>query len=97
MRVWLILLLALSSAVAPVKAEQKAEYKCFVNSRLGEQIVFYRWKVAEYQLKVKSLPGRSNVSSRGDKFLITDVVECKLESEDFDNASAKKLDAITLR
>lgn len=97
MKILLVILLTSVFIVSSAQAAEKAEYKCFVDGKLGEQIVFYRWKVAEFEMKVRTLVGRYNRTTSGNKYIITAVMECTRIEEDFTNMDAKALDAVTLR
>lgn len=78
-------------------ASEKLEYKCYVDTTDGDKVVFYRWQIHEFELKVASLAGRQNVNTKGKKYFIKDVVECVALNEEFSSSSAKKLDLNTLR
>ncbi|WP_367227193.1 TapY2 family type IVa secretion system protein [Shewanella sp.] len=95
MKPLIILLLAVFSS-SLVFASEKQDYKCYVNSTDGDKIVFYRWQVKEYKLKVDSLPGRINVSKDNKKFYIRNVHECVLINETFTLGRAQKLDLTRL-
>ena len=95
MKPLMILLLVVFSSVA-VYASEKQEYKCYVNSTDGDKIIFYRWQITEYKLKVASLPGRINVSKDNKKYYIKDVHECVLMNETFTLGRAQKLDRATV-
>ena len=95
MKPLIIFLLAVFSS-SLVFASEKQDYKCYVNSTDGDKIVFYRWQVKEYKLKVDSLPGRINVSKDNKKFYIRNVHECVLINETFTLGRAQKLDLTRL-
>lgn len=74
------------------------EYKCHVvSSKKGGQVVFYRWKVSDFQLKMASIPGRQLTDAKGRKYFIKDVEECVPLSEDFSSEKAQRIDEKTLR
>ena len=91
------ILFAVALSIAPAEAAYQ-EYKCHVSStKKGEQVVFYRWKEKDVQLKVVGLPGKQLTDHQGKKYFIRNVFECVSLGEDFSSEKAKRLDERTLR
>ncbi|ABV35814.1 conserved hypothetical protein [Shewanella sediminis HAW-EB3] len=95
--VYLGSLLAVALSIAPAEAAYQ-EYKCHVSStKKGGQVVFYRWKETDLQLKVAGLPGKQLTDHQGKKYFIKEVFECVSLGEDFSSEKAQRLDERTLR
>ncbi|GIU32495.1 hypothetical protein TUM4644_32650 [Shewanella colwelliana] len=84
--------------VTPVQAASYQEYKCHVvSSKKGDQVIFYRWKTADFKLKMAGIPGRQLSDAKGKKYFVKDVRECVLLSEDFSSEESQRIDERTLR
>ncbi|NMH64738.1 TapY2 family type IVa secretion system protein [Shewanella salipaludis] len=73
------------------------DYKCYIGSVKGDQIVFFRWQATELKLKMAGLPGRQLMDNKGKKYFIKAVEECVPLDEEFTLGRAQQLDKATLR
>ncbi|MEZ9196452.1 TapY2 family type IVa secretion system protein [Shewanella sp. 10N.286.54.B9] len=97
---WLILMSLLMNSVVYAEEEKisKQDFKCYVDTSINEQVVFYRWQVDKAASLMASLPAsRAAENERGQSAYIKDVYECVALEEDFSSIKAKKLDRATLR
>jgi hypothetical protein len=75
----------------------KQDYKCFIESAKGVQVVFYRWVSDELLLKMAAMPSSQLTDNKGKRYFIKEVAECVPLNDDFTTEQAKKLDKQTLR
>ncbi|ACJ30402.1 Conserved hypothetical protein [Shewanella piezotolerans WP3] len=97
---WLLLMSLLLSSAAGAGEEKmsKQDFKCYVDTSINEQVVFYRWQVDKTASLMASLPAsRAADNERGQSAYIKDVYECVALEEDFSSIKAQKLDSATLR
>lgn len=76
---------------------EKMDYKCFINSSIGNQVLFYSWPIKEFELKVASLPSKQFTDRKGRKVFIQSVEECVSINEPFISNKAQKQDRLTVR
>ncbi|QQX81510.1 TapY2 family type IVa secretion system protein [Shewanella sp. KX20019] len=91
-----MLLPVFSWAETSAKTESM-DYKCYIESSVGNKVLFYRWPIKELELKVASLPGKQFINKKGRKIFIQDVEECVRLDDVFTSNKAQKQDKLTLR
>ncbi|QLE84654.1 hypothetical protein FLM48_05840 [Shewanella sp. Scap07] len=88
------LILVFSSAVA---AEEKGDYKCFVETTEGETLMFFRWKIADAKRQEQALVGQTFQGKKLKSNYVKKVMECQLDYKSFANANAQRLDKTMVR
>ncbi|GIU09886.1 hypothetical protein TUM4261_18940 [Shewanella sp. c952] len=97
---WLMLISLFfnSAAYAEEAKVSKQDFKCYVDTTIDEQVVFYRWQENKAASLMASLPAsRAAENERGQSAYIKDVYECVALKENFSSLKAQKLDSVTLR
>ncbi|MGI2257740.1 TapY2 family type IVa secretion system protein [Shewanella sp. GXUN23E] len=88
---------ALSATAVDAKTEDKRDYKCYLNTTIGEQIGFYRWPVKQRNLLMAKLVGSQAFSNSKPTPYIKEVIECVGLDDEFSTAPAQALDKQTVR
>jgi hypothetical protein len=90
--------ISLVFALPEANANPYQDYKChIVSSKKDDRVVFYRWKVNDFKLKMASMPGQQLSDIKDKKYFIKEVQECVLLSEDFSSEKSQRVDEKTLR
>ncbi|MCL1141474.1 TapY2 family type IVa secretion system protein [Shewanella gaetbuli] len=88
--------LGLLSMAMPVVAA-KHDYKCYIHSTKGDQVLFFSWQEQDAELRAARLVGKQLTDHKGKKYFLKEVEECVLLSEEFTSDKAKARDKRTLR
>lgn len=85
-------------ALPEANATSYQDYKChIVSNNKDDKVVFYRWNVKDFKLKMASMPGQQLTDNNDKKYFIKDVEECVLLSEDFSSEKSQRIGERTLR
>ncbi|WOT04288.1 TapY2 family type IVa secretion system protein [Shewanella youngdeokensis] len=76
----------------------KKDFKCYVDTTIEKQVVFYRWDISQVERLIASLPAtQSAKKAKNMTAYIKSVDECVLLDEPFQSRDAQRLDKLTLR
>ena len=90
-----ILLLSASSLVAA--KNQYVDYKCYLDTTQGKNLVFFTWKKGKAKTKKINLLASNVVLKGGQNARVKDVIECKKVGRTFKNKQARRLDESSMR
>jgi hypothetical protein len=76
--------------------KQMIDYKCFVETTVGNQIAFFNVEKVKVQHLQAKLPATKILTETGTAY-VKDVHECVQLTEEFTQADAKKLDKMSVR
>jgi hypothetical protein len=96
-KIFLSLATLLMASSANVQANNGSlDYKCYLETNLGNEIGFYRWNEKHYLKEVAKLPATKVLTTTGSVY-IKEVIECVPLEKDFGRPEAILLDKQTLR
>lgn len=95
-----VIVMAISSLAFAdsTKNTNKKDYKCYLETTSGYQILFYEWQERQVKLHMAKLPAKKlPPKGTGKSAYIKDVEECVAIDDSFTLGAAQRLDEITLR
>ncbi|MCL1051241.1 TapY2 family type IVa secretion system protein [Shewanella abyssi] len=76
----------------------KQDFKCYVETTIDKQVVFYRWDINKVARLMAALPATQTAkNAQGNKAYIKSVAECVVLDKDFSTEKAQRLDYKTVR
>ncbi|WP_133406234.1 TapY2 family type IVa secretion system protein [Parashewanella tropica] len=88
----ILLVSTILMAASSVNTTGYSDYKCYLDTSIGKQLVLFSFKTEAVRNRLANLPA-TKLNLNGKKGVyVKDVIECVKESASFRNAKAKKLD-----
>ncbi|MCH4293323.1 TapY2 family type IVa secretion system protein [Shewanella sp. 3B26] len=92
-----ILAAGANTQVQATPAEEYQDVKCFVQTSLGDKVVFFNWPVRQVAKNTYHLVGKGLGREKGVENFVKKVTECVPMEKKFSNHLARELDKHTLK